>query len=204
LHATANATCGWWHHSLESTFDKIDWDWMADHIRIYGAYLWELCTAPILPFEFVSVADQFRNRIGELSAAGMSVGLDSLVVHADALKLAAQRLEDIKVHWNEYYRANTATDDAPATAINACIKRLSRLLLPIVSTAKGIYGHDTFSYTPQSTVIPCLYDVPKLSKLAQTGPDRWMLETQLVRERNRVSDALIDARALIETTLSSL
>jgi len=48
LQATANATCGWWHHSLESTFDKIDWDWMAEHIRIYGAYLWELCTAPIL------------------------------------------------------------------------------------------------------------------------------------------------------------
>ena len=51
---------------------------MAEHIRIYGAYLWELCTAPILPFEFVSVADQFKARIGELAAAGKSVGVDSL------------------------------------------------------------------------------------------------------------------------------
>ena len=24
LQATANAACGWWHHSLEATFDKID------------------------------------------------------------------------------------------------------------------------------------------------------------------------------------
>jgi hypothetical protein len=31
-----------------------------------------------------------------------------------------------------------------------------------------------------------------------------MLETQLVRERNRVSDALVDARTLIETTLDRL
>ena len=69
LQATANATCGWWHHSLESTFDKIDWDWMADHIRIYGAYLWELCTAPVLPFEFVSVADQFEARIARVGSS---------------------------------------------------------------------------------------------------------------------------------------
>src|SRR5436190_1143155 len=123
LQATANATCGWWHHSLESTFDKMDWDWMAEHIRIYGAYLWELCTAPILPFEFVNVADQFGNRIGELAAAGSPVGVDSLAAHADALKLAAQRLENIKVQWNERYRADAATDEAPAAAINACIKR---------------------------------------------------------------------------------
>jgi hypothetical protein len=204
LQATANATCGWWHHSLESTFDKIDWDWMAEHIRIYGAYLWELCTAPILPFEFVSVADQFRNRIGELAASGKSVGVDSLVAHADALKVATQRLEDVKAQWNERCRANAVTDDAAANALNTCIKRLSRLLLPIVSTAKGTYGHDTFSYTPQSTVIPSLYDVPRLQKLARDGSDRWLLETQLVRERNRVSDALIDARLLIDATVTSL
>jgi hypothetical protein len=202
LQATANATCGWWHHSLESTFDKIDWDWMAEHIRIYGAYLWELCTAPILPFEFVSVADQFRSRIGELAAAGKSVGVDSLAAHADALKVAAGRLEETTKRWNDRYRANSAMDGAPAIALNMCIKRLSRLLLPITSTAKGTYGHDTFSYTPQSTVIPCLYDIPRLLLLAQEGPERWQLETQLVRERNRVSDALIDARMLIEKTLA--
>ena len=46
LQATANATCGWWHHSLELTFDKIDWDWMADHIRVYAGYLWEASHQP--------------------------------------------------------------------------------------------------------------------------------------------------------------
>ena len=85
-----------------------------------------------------------------------------------------------------------------------CIKRLSRLLLPIASTVKGTYGHDSFSFTPQSTVIPCLYDIAKLSRMPQNEPPRWQLETQLVRERNRVSDALVDARLLIEATLVRL
>jgi len=201
LQASANATCGWWHHSLESTFDKIDWEWMADHIRIYAAYLWELCTAPVLPFEFVAVAEQFKGRIGELAAVGSAVGVDTLMAHADAFETAARQLDSEAKRWNGIYRASATRDAAPAELLNTCIKRLSRVLLPIASTVKGTYGHDTFSYTPQSTVIPCLYDVARLAS-TPGGPERWQLETQLVRDRNRVSDALVDARLLIETTLS--
>src|SRR5215470_11526721 len=200
LQATANATCGWWHHSLESTFDKIDWDWMSDHIRIYAAYLWELCTTPILPFEFVSVANQFKTRIAELAAAGSSVGVGSLAEHAAALDVAARRLVEVANVWRASYHAEPASDDGPADLLNTCIKRLSRVLLPIASTVKGTYGHDTFSFTPQSTMIPCLFDVPKLTGMLPSTPERWLLETQLVRERNRVSDALVDARLMIEGT----
>jgi hypothetical protein len=203
LQASANATCGWWHHSLESTFDKIDWEWMADHIRIYAAYLWELCTAPVLPFEFVGVALQFKGRIGELAAVGSAVGVDTLMAHADAFETAARQLDSEAKRWNGIYRTSAARDAAPAELLNTCIKRLSRVLLPIASTVKGTYGHDTFSYTPQSTVIPCLFDVARLAG-TPGGPERWQLETQLVRDRNRVSDALVDARLLIETTLSML
>ena len=204
LQATANATCGWWHHSLESTFDKIDWDWMGDHIRMYGAYLWELCTAPVLPFEFVSVADQFKARIRELATAGSSVGIDTLGEHAEAFETAARQLDERAKYWNLKYRANEAEDSHSAELLNSCIKRLSRVLLPIASTVKGTYGHDTFSFTPQGTAVPCLYDVGKLKQMPRSGPERWQLETQLVRDRNRVSDALVDARLLIEGTLAQL
>jgi hypothetical protein len=204
LQATANATCGWWHHSLESTFDKIDWDWTADHVRIYAAYLWELCTAPILPFEFVSVAGQFKARITELTAAGSSVGVGSLSEHAAALDAGARRLDEAAKRWDARYRADATLGSGPADLLNTCIKRLSRVLLPIASTVKGTYGHDTFSFTPQSTVIPCLFDVPKLARMPSSGPERWQLETQLVRDRNRVSDALVDARLLVEDALARL
>jgi hypothetical protein len=177
---------------------------MADHIRIYAAYLWELCTAPVLPFEFVGVAGEFKGRIAELAAVGSAVGVDSLLTHADAFEAAARQLDSEANRWNGLYRANATRDPAPAELLNTCIKRLSRVLLPIASTVKGTYGHDTFSYTPQSTMIPCLYDVARLGSTPPGGPARWQLETQLVRERNRVSDALVDARLLIETSLSLL
>ena len=80
------------------------------------------------------------------------------------------------------------------------MKRLSRALVPLASTAKGAYGHDPYGYTPQGTMIPSLYDVPRFAKLDE-GEERWMLETQLVRDRNRVADALDDCRRLIDDTL---
>ncbi len=203
LAVSANATCGWWHHSLESTLDKLDWDWMAEHLRIYAAYLWELCTAPVLPFAFAGVADQLKARIGELAETGRPVGLETLGEHAEAFRAAALRLDQAARQWNDRCRADPKRGGEEAGRLNACIKQLSRILLPIASTAKGTYGHDTFSYTPQSTVIPCLFDIARLAQ-AQAGPQRWMLETKLVRERNRVADALIDARTLIDTTLGRL
>jgi Peptidase family M28 len=59
LKKTALANLGWWHHSIENTLDKLDFAFMAEHLRIYAAYLWELTTAVVLPFEYTSVADAF-------------------------------------------------------------------------------------------------------------------------------------------------
>jgi hypothetical protein len=52
-------------------------------------------------------------------------------------------------------------------------------------------------------MIPCLYDLGELSGLAD-GEARWMLETKLVRARNRVADALQDSSALIHDALAQL
>jgi hypothetical protein len=204
LQATALANLGWWHHSLENRRDKLDWDWMAVHLRIYGAYLWELCTAPILPFEFVSVAEQFAERLQALSTAGASVGLDSALDLAKQFGTAAARFDEVAEQWRERYRTHGVSDDGPAELLNNCMKRLSRLLVPMQSTAKGTYGHDPYGLTSQTTMIPCLYDAPRLAQLPADSEERWMLETQLVRERNRVADTLSDASSLIGETLRQL
>ena len=150
------------------------------------------------------MAGQFKARITEFTAAGSSVGVGSLSEHATALEAAARRLDEAAKRWDGRCRADATLDGDPTDLLNTCIKRLSRVLLPIASTFKGTYGHDRFSFTHQSTVIPCLFDVPKLARMASSNPERWQLETQLVRERNRVSDALVDARLLVEDSLARL
>ena len=175
---------------------------MAVHLQIYASYLWELCTAVVLPFEFISVADQFIERLDQLTAGAGPVGLEPVAERTRAFKAAAQQLDQVAQDWRTQY-ANGEKSEAAAEILNDCMKRLSRALVPLASTSKGAYGHDPYGYTPQGTMIPSLYEVPQFAKLPD-GEQRWMLETQLLRARNRVSDALEDCRRLIGDTLAKL
>ena len=204
LKKTALANLGWWHHSVENTIDKLDFTFMADHLRVYAAYLWELCTAVVLPFEYVSVADQFIERLDQLKAGAEGIGLAGRRRSRQGLQGVGREARGRRRRSGAAAMPRArAKDEAPAEILNACMKRLSRALVPLASTSKGAYGHDPYGYTPQGTMIPSLYDVPRYAKLGD-GEARWMLETQLVRDRNRIADALEDCRRLIDDTLARL
>jgi len=203
LKATALATLGWWHHTLECTIDKVDFKQMPKHLEIYASYLWELLTAPVLPYTYVPVAEQFIERLNELAGGGKPIGLDGALARAEQFRAAAARFDEAADRWRERYAKDGTKDDEPAEVLNRCMKRLGRLLIPLESTAIGTYGHDPYGLTPQTTMIPSLYEVPRLEKLPE-AEERWMLETKLVRQRNRVADALGDARGLIDQTLAQL
>jgi Peptidase family M28 len=204
LEATALASLGWWHHSIDNTIDKLDWTSMQDHLRVYAGWIWELATAAVLPFEFVSVADQFIERLTELRFEGDPINLTGAIEQAREFRTAAAALDAAAGTWRDRYAQGSAVDDAAATILNTCLKRLSRALVPLASTSRGSYGHDVYGYTPQSTMIPSLFDAPRLATLPTDNEDRWMLEVQLIRDRNRVSDALTDCRLLVEETLRQL
>jgi hypothetical protein len=176
---------------------------MAKHLQVYGAYLWELCTAPVLPFEFTEVARQFEDRLTQLQGAGKGVGLEGAISHAQAFGSAAGRLAEACEHWRGVYEKEGDIEDGPAERLNRCMQRISHFLVPMQSTYKGTYGQDSYGFTAQTTMIPCLYEAQELADL-KDGPERWMLETHLVRARNRVADALDDATTLIEETLARL
>lgn len=202
LKATALANLGWWHHSLENRLDKMDWTLMQEHIRVYGAYLWALCTAPVLPFRFVPVAEQVIARLEEFAPAGAAIGLDGALAAARRFAADAERLDARAAAEAEAFAAGRGSEEA-ARVLNGAMKRLSRVLVPLQSTAIGTYGHDPYGFTPQTTMIPCLYDVPPLAALPD-GEARWMLETKLVRARNRVADAMADSSAAIAGALALL
>ncbi len=204
LKETALANWGWWHHSLECTIDKVDFEFMADHLRIYAAYLWELCTAVVLPYSFTESAGQFVKRLEELAEAGQAIGLDQALGAARDLQAKAIAFDAFVDGWRTRYAgaADGSADEAPADALNLAMKRINRLLIPLSSTVRGTYEHDAYGLTAQTTVLPALYDVQELGK--REGPERWMLETKLRREGNRTADMLSDAGALMTETMQRL
>jgi hypothetical protein len=199
LKASALATRGWWHHSIECTLDKLDWDYMQSHVEVYAAYLWELCTAPVLPFTYAPVAAQILKRLQELEANGKAVGLDGVAARAKEFEKAAAKLDAATAAAKAAFDSGKG-DEERAKLLNRAMKRLSRLLVPLMSSAIGKYGHDPYGYTPQGTMIPALYDLGKLAMLPE-GEERWMLETKAVRDRNRVADTLADSILIIDDAL---
>jgi hypothetical protein len=202
LKDTALASLGWWHHSLENKLDKLDWELMAVHLKVYAAWMWELCTAPVLPFRFVPVAEQIVARLDDLAKHGDTVGLAAVEARAKALVEAAGKFDAMADDWADRFGKGEGDEDA-ARLLNRAMKRMSRILVPLQSQVKGPYGQDSYGFTPQGTMLPCLYDLPKLAELPDQ-PERWMLETQLVKDRNRVADGVGDAKAVIDETLATL
>jgi hypothetical protein len=201
LKATALATRGWWHHSLYCTLDKVDFTFMQEHLRVYAAYLWELCTAPVLPFTYVPVAQQVIKRIEELKSPAEAVGVERLKKTAQRLLAAAEKFDAQTAAVGAAFAAGKG-DEAKAASLNRAMKRISRLLVPLMSSSVGKYGHDPYSYTPQQTLIPALYEADRVAAMPQ-DEQRWMAETQLTRERNRVADALAESIAVMDDVLAA-
>jgi hypothetical protein len=76
---------------------------------------------------------------------------------------------------------------------------LSRLINPVLYTVEGPYDHDPALQAP---MLPGLQAVKKLAGLDPQSDDYGFLRTRLVRERNRVSDALQNASEHIELMLA--
>jgi hypothetical protein len=171
-------------------------------MRVYAAWLWELCTAPVLPFYYAPVAEQIIVRLQELERAGASVGLEGVLAGARSFAAAAQKFDQAADAARTAFEAGKGSEQA-ALLLNRAMKRISRLVVPLMSSAIGKYGHDVYGYTPQTTMIPGLYDVARLPKLAE-GEELWMLQTKVMRDRNRVADTLADAMAIIADALARI
>ena len=59
-------------------------------------------------------------------------------------------------------------------------------------------------YVSKQVRVAARLALPRLAQMPRDSAERWMLETGLVRERNRVTDALTDARALIDDALAAV
>ena len=203
LKATALASYGWWHHSIHNTQDKIDWDYMGTHIRIYAEWLFDLCSLPVLPFEYVSVVADLSGRLDSLAALSCGLELSETQAAAARLTVAVEALDRAAEDWRRRY-AGGETAEEPAALLNDCLRRLGQLLLPAQSTIRGTYGHDPYGLGAQATLIPSLFATAELAELPQDSERRWMLEVSLLRARNSVTDALVDSTAAVGRCLSLL
>ena len=88
--------------------------------------------------------------------------------------------------------------------INGTLKGLSRILVPLGGTVAGTYGHDPYGLSAQSTLLPGLYDLPRMNSLPPQAEERELLFRELIRQRNRLADSMREARDLANRTVTTI
>jgi peptidase M28-like protein len=195
---------GWWWHSPADTLDKADPDILAGDVGLYLSIVWRITAPAVLPFNFVAAANDYAALLREFDeAGGGALPLRDVSERAAELRALAERLESVRGSLDAATRGRKPRGKVGARIgrVNQCLMALSRILNPPLYTVAGPYDHDPALQMP---MLPGLQDVRKLAKMSPTSNEYGFLRTRLVRERNRVADALADGRDRIATLLAEI
>ena len=174
---------GYWWHSPEDTLDKADAEILAADTAVYATMTLRMCKPEVPPFLFASSARDFIDYATEYQdAAGDHFDFSPVLAAARAFMDAAGELD------------STTTRD-PVQRRDG-LKRLTRIVNPALFTIDGPYEMDPALQLP---ILPGLAPARQLPNLDPAGNDHRFLHTQLLRQRNRIVDALQQATSLART-----
>lgn len=186
------AGLGWWYHSEVDTIDKADPTNFGRTMRVMATLAYRMADSPLLPFEFMSVAQEFSRRLKELEGEAQGrLPLAPAMERAEAFQAQAQALhsaiERLRAKLGELDQGRA---EAACGAANRSLMRLSRILNPLLYTVSGKYAQDTYGLSALTTSIPAMREMRELGALDPDEGYYKALCTKLVRERNKVVDAL--------------
>ncbi len=177
---------GWWWHTTEDTVDKIDPAYLLRDARVYAELMWRLGTTAYLPLDYGAVAAEIE---------------DALVQHQTRsqgtfdLSRTIQIVRDLQAR----LRSVRATDFTPED-FNELVMDLGRLLIPVNYTKAGPFFHDL---ALGADPVPGLADTRVLAAHQPDTDAFRFASVQLVRERNRVEHALLQAMRRIDQFLAT-
>ena len=182
----------WAWHTENDTLEVADPDVLLTDIRIYVASIFRILNAHIYPFDFKRWAEESLKVLEAYQALGEN--------HFDLSPV----LEEVRTLHQTFSRFYAELEGAYSKKpkrwdrfrkINQCLLEVGRILIPIDYTKGEKYSHDPAFHIPS---FPNLEAVRQLPKLSQATNEYRFLRTQLVRERNKVIDAMRRAKKEVE------
>lgn len=190
---------GWWWHTLQDTIDKGDKDLLGLHLMVNMSTITRMCNAEILPFNFTSVPDDFREVLEELhEIANGTFDVSSLIQKCGEMKQSAEALEG---RLNTLMTAHAAKNNEEKKQYKALLAGVDENLMDILHILQPVFctGSGRFEQDPAIRIppIPGLQPIRELAAMDQNSDEARFLKTGLVRQRNKVSHALSQAIKLI-------
>jgi hypothetical protein len=174
---------GWWWHSPADTLDKADAAILAKDVEVYLTMSLRMVMPEVIPYNFGPSARDFVEHLtAAQEAAGSHLDLRPVIATAERFQAAADRL--------------SASKPIDVNRRNEGLKRLTRIVNPALFTIGGPYEMDPALQLP---VLPGLMQARELAGFDPVPNEYGFLRTRLVRQRNRIHDALLQATELAES-----
>jgi N-acetylated-alpha-linked acidic dipeptidase len=166
-------------HTPTDLMDVADLEIVRRDLRVYLTTILRVLNSGTYPFDYAAAIEEIATAVQQYQkAAAGEVDLQPLVADLDALRADYTR-------WRSEAEARAAGDRAARRQVNATLRRLARLLVPL-NYARG----ERFDHDPAVKFGP----VPRLEAAARVASapaaTKSFIRTGLVRERNKVRAVL--------------
>ena len=175
------ATLGWWNHTIEDGEDKCDPVALEEDTRATLKVLYDLATAKLLPYDFSDKISVFRANVQKVA--------DKIGDHMDFTDLQ-DNLKTVEHQVNEIQAMKEGLSNEQAKLYNEFVKMVARQITNVTMTCADKYSQDSYGYTSLSYPIPLFADFERLVKLDPASLEYGLIKTQLVKNKNRINDAL--------------
>ena len=175
------ATLGWWNHTIEDGEDKCDPVALEEDTRATLKVLYDLATAKLLPYDFSDKISVFRANVQKVA--------DKFGDHMDFTDLQ-DNLKTVEHQVNEIQAMKEGLSNEQAKLYNEFVKMVARQITNVTMTCADKYSQDSYGYTSLSYPIPLFADFERLVKLDPASLEYGLIKTQLVKNKNRINDAL--------------
>jgi hypothetical protein len=191
------ASLGWWYHSEFDQMDKIDPKILFEGLKMSAAYVTELATVEVLPFDFAPAVERIETRVRELAGYDVGIDLSSVATGISALKERATALREVGLS------LAGANDPERAARYNDVLRRFSRMLTSVTGSVGGRWTQDSYALSALNTPLPGLFDIPKMAAQGADSDYFKLQWTETVRQRNRIVDGLTDTNEMLASYLDA-
>ena len=195
LARTNGASFGWWNHTTKDTLDKVSLENLDKDNKAQLAYVLGIVNSEILPYNFEYTARDINEKVQDL------VEHTSKIMNLTKLKEQAERLVKNVEVLNSFIHSVPKSDQEICSNINHVLIKLSRTLTGPFYTATDKYSQDSYGLSILSKPIPLLYPLYNMLKMSDEDLEYKLQYTQMLRNRNYLTDSLRVANDWIETLL---
>lgn len=172
------ATLGWWNHTKEDGLDKCDPDILVADTEITLQMVDRLATVDKLPYDFSHTLSEFHTKLESMKEKfGEHLAMD------DVLKSTEDATDLI-------LEVQNSRDHADRELYNTYVKRVCRLLTNVVQTYADKYSQDSYGNSKLTYSVPLLSELERLSKMNPDSLEYGLVKTQLLKNKNRIIDAM--------------